>query len=162
MVLKIILNFVLRRKIVATYNTQQKKELMDFLKKHPEHAYTIDDIAEGMKADPEFANPPGKSTIYRLMPGLAEENLVKCFSAGRGTKTTYQIMGGESCHFHIHLKCTGCGRLLHMSDEASRAISGNLLDTSGFRLDVGRTTLFGLCRSCTENAENGRKGNLTI
>ena len=62
----------------------------------------------------------------------------------------------------FRLKCTGCGRLLHMSDEASRAISGSLLDTSGFRLDVGRTTLFGLCRSCTENAENGRKGNLTI
>ena len=135
---------------MATYNTQQKKELMDFLKKHPERAYTIDDIAAGMKSDPEFANPPGKSTIYRLMPGLAQENLVKCFSAGRGTKATYQIMGGESCHFHIHLKCTGYGKLLHMRDEASKAISGNLLHDSGFMLDMGRTILFGLCGSCCE------------
>ena len=61
------------RKTVATYNTQQKKELMDFLKKHPERSYTIDEIAAEMKADPDFANPPGKSTIYRLMPGLAEK-----------------------------------------------------------------------------------------
>ena len=111
-------------KKMATYNTQQKKELMDFLKKHPERAYTIDDIAAGMKSDPEFANPPGKSTIYRLMPGLSQENLVKCFSAGRGTKATYQIMGGESCHFHIHLKCTGCGKLLcWIWDELSFSVS---------------------------------------
>ena len=139
---------------MATYNTQQKKELMDFLKKHPERAYTIDDIAEGMKTDPDFANPPGKSTIYRLMPGLAEENLVKCFSGGRGTKASYQIIGGESCHFHIHLKCTGCGRLLHMSDEDSRFIADSLMRADGFRLDMGRATLFGLCRSCDEKKEH--------
>ena len=145
-------------KKMATYNTQQKKELMDFLKKHPERAYTIDDIAAGMKSDPEFSNPPGQSTIYRLMPGLAQENLVKCFSAGRGTKATYQIMGGESCHFHIHLKCTGCGKLLHMSDEASKAISGNLLHDSGVMLDMGRTILFGLCGSSTEQTDALTKG----
>ena len=139
---------------MATYNTQQKKELMDFLKKHPERAYTIDDIAEGMKTDPNFANPPGKSTIYRLMPGLAEENLVKCFSGDRGTKASYQIIGGESCHFHIHLKCTGCGRLLHMSDEDSRFIADSLMRADGFRLDMGRATLFGLCRSCAEKKEH--------
>ena len=149
-------------KKMATYNTQQKKELMDFLKKHPERAYTIDDIAAGMKSDPEFANPPGKSTIYRLMPGLAQENLVKCFSAGRGTKATYQIMGGESCHFHIHLKCTSCGKLLHMSDEASKAISGNLLHDSGFMLDMGRTILFGLCGSCCEETDALTKGKYIL
>ena len=149
-------------KKMATYNTQQKKELMDFLKKHPEHAYTIDDIAAGMKSDPEFSNPPGKSTIYRLMPGLAQENLVKCFSAGRGTKATYQIMGGESCHFHIHLKCTGCGKLLHRSDEASKAISGNLLHDSGFMLDMGRTILFGLCGSCCEKTDALTKGKYIL
>ena len=106
------------RKIVATYNTQQKKELMDFLKKHPERSYT------------------------------AEENLVKRFAGSRGTKAAYQIMGGESCHFHIHLKCTNCGRLLHMSDEDSHMIAENLLKSVGFALDLGRTTLFGLCEGC--------------
>ena len=136
------------RKTVATYNTQQKKELMDFLKKHPERSYTIDEIAAEMKADPDFANPPGKSTIYRLMPGLAEENLVKRFAGSRGTKAAYQIIGGESCHFHIHLKCTSCGRLLYMSDEDSHMIAENLLKAGGFALDLGRTTLFGLCEGC--------------
>lgn len=157
-----ILFFHFWRQVLATYNTQQKKELMDFLKKHPERAYTIDEIAAEMKADPDFANPPGKSTIYRLMPGLAGENMVKCFSGGRGTKASYQIMGGESCHFHIHLKCTSCGRLLHMSDEASRTISDSLLQSSGFRLDMGRTTLFGLCKGCLEKSEAATEGKYIL
>lgn len=140
---------------MTTYNTQQKKQLMDFLKNHPEQSYTIDEIAAEMNADPDFANPPGKSTIYRLMPGLAEENLVKCFAGKRGTKASYQIIGGESCHFHIHLKCTDCGKLLHMSDKDSHTIADDILKSGGFALDLGRTTLFGLCEGCR------RKGNHT-
>ena len=128
---------------------------MDFLKKHPEQSYTIDEIAAEMNADPDFANPPGKSTIYRLMPGLAEENLVKCFAGKRGTKASYQIIGGESCHFHIHLKCTDCGKLLHMSDKDSHTIADDILKSGCFALDLGRTTLFGLCEGCR------RKGNHT-
>ena len=147
---------------MATYQTIQKKELLQFLEKHSERAYTIDEMVSAMETDPACSSRPGKSTIYRLLPSLVETGTVHRFSRGSGRKASYQIVGGQSCHGHIHMKCTCCGRLLHMSDEASRAISGNLLDTSGFRLDVGRTTLFGLCRSCTENAENGRKGNLTI
>lgn len=140
---------------MTTYNTQQKKQLMDFLKKHPEQSYTIDEIAAEMNADPDFANPPGKSTIYRLMPGLAEENLVKCFAGKRGTKASYQIIGGRSRHFHIHLKCTDCGKLLHMSDKDSHTIADDILKSGGFALDLGRTTLFGLCEGCR------RKGNHT-
>ena len=128
---------------------------MDFLKKHPEQSYPLDDIAAELNADPDFANPPGKSTIYRLMPGLAQENLVKCFAGKRGTKASYQIIGGESCHFHIHLKCTDCGKLLHMSDKDSHTIADDILKSGGFALDLGRTTLFGLCEGCR------RKGNHT-
>ena len=147
---------------MATYQTIQKKELLQFLEKHSERAYTIDEMVSAMETDPACSSRPGNSTIYRLLPSLVEAGTVHRFSRGSGRKASYQIVGGQSCHSHIHMKCTGCGRLLHMSDEASRAISCNLLDTSGFRLDMGRTTLFGLCRSCTENTENGRKGNLTI
>ena len=60
------------------------------------------------------------------------------------------------------LKCTGCGKLLHMSDEASKAISGNLLHDSGFMLDMGRTILFGLCGSCCEKTDALTKGKYIL
>ena len=35
-----------------------------------------------------------------------------------------------------------------MSDEDSHMIAENLLKSVGFALDLGRTTLFGLCEGC--------------
>ena len=49
-----------------------------------------------------------------------------------------------------------------MSDEASKAISGNLLHDSGFMLDMGRTILFGLCGSCCEKTDALTKGKYIL
>ena len=57
-----------------TYQTEQRSQLIAFLKKHKDRAYTIDAIVSGMQADPAIKHPPGKSTLYRLMPKLMEEN----------------------------------------------------------------------------------------
>ncbi len=133
---------------MATYQTHQKKDLIDFLKKHSDSAYTIDAIAEEIKKDPEFANPPGKSTIYRLMPKLMDDNLVKCFAKGGASKSSYQIMGGENCHFHIHMKCIGCGKLLHMSDEDSDRLLERIRELNHFDVDLNQTLLFGRCQDC--------------
>lgn len=135
---------------MATYNTQQKQDLIYFLKKYADQAFTIDDIAEKMKADPSFISAPGKSTIYRLMPRLVEDNIVKCFAKGRGSKATYQIIGGEHCHHHMHLKCTGCGRLLHMDDEESCKLMAHIKAMSHFDIDLSQTLLFGRCEGCVQ------------
>ena len=55
---------------MATYQTIQKKELLQFLEKHSERAYTIDEMVSAMETDPACSTCPGKSTIYRLLPSL--------------------------------------------------------------------------------------------
>ncbi|MBQ4650030.1 MAG: transcriptional repressor [Firmicutes bacterium] len=133
---------------MATYRTQQKTDLIDFLKCHAERAFTIDEIVEKMKADPAFENAPGKSTVYRLMSKLVEEGTVTCFSKGGGVKATYQIIGGEHCHHHMHMKCTGCGRLIHMSDEESEKLLERIHALSHFDIDLSQTLLYGRCEGC--------------
>lgn len=137
---------------MATYKTQQKTDLIDFLKAHSDKALTIDEIVEKMKSDQSFENAPGRSTVYRLMSKLVEEGTVTCFSRGGGAKATYQIIGGEHCHHHMHMKCTGCGRLLHMSDEDSGKLMDQIRSLSNFDIDLHQTLLFGRCEGC------GRKG----
>lgn len=141
---------------MATYRTQQKQDLINFLKNHADQSFTIDDIVEKMKADPAFENAPGKSTIYRLMPRLVEENIVRCFARSGGEKASYQIIGGEHCHHHMHMKCTGCGRLLHMSDEESDNLMARIKALSNFDIDLSQTLLFGRCEGC------GQKGGNTV
>ena len=131
-----------------TYQTEQRSQLLAFLKKHKDCAFTIDAIASGMQADPDIASPPGKSTLYRLMPKLMDENLVTCFAKSSGGKSSYQLIDGQHCHCHMHLKCTDCGKLLHMSDEASDRLLSQVRAVSGFDLDMVRSLLFGLCEIC--------------
>jgi len=140
---------------LATYKTHQKQDLINFLRNHADQSFTIDEIVEKMKAESGDANTPGKSTIYRLMPRLMEENIVKCFTRGRGYKSTYQIIGGEHCHHHMHMKCTGCGRLIHMSDAESDKILSQIRMLNHFNVDLSQSLLFGRCEGCTQIPEGG-------
>ena len=138
---------------MGTYNTEQKTELINFLKKNPQKSYTIDDISREMKLDPEFSSPPGKSTIYRLMPKLVENNTVKCFIKSAGEKATYQIVGGDKCSFHMHMKCTDCGKLLHMSNSASNNILAEIKENNDFDVDINQTLIFGKCAKCKKKGD---------
>ena len=140
---------------MATYQTIQKKELLQFLEKHSERAYTIDEMVSAMETDPACSSRPGKSTIYRLLPSLVEAGTVHRFSRGSGRKASYQIVGGQSCHSHIHMKCTGCGRLLHMSDDASMALAEEIARTNRFAVDLARTLLYGTCEICLASGKEG-------
>ena len=141
---------------MATYQTIQKKELLLFLERHCDRAYTIDEIVSAMEEDPVCVSHPGKSTIYRLLPSLVEAGTVHQFSRDTGRKASSQLVGGQSCHGHMHMKCTGCGRLLHMSDENSRALSEEISRQNHFALDLTRTLLYGICESCMTDAEKGQ------
>lgn len=142
---------------MATYQTIQKKELIRFLEGHSERAFTIDEMVAAMETDPDCISRPGKSTIYRLLPSLVEAGTVHRFSRQNGGKAAYQIVGGQDCHGHMHMKCTGCGRLLHMSDEYSRILSEEIAQQNHFALDLTRTLLYGICESCLSAAEKGNR-----
>ena len=141
---------------MATYQTEQKRELLDFLRRNSQRAFTIEELLAGMKADPLCTCPPGKSTLYRLIPRLLAENTLRRFPAVpaadglAGRKATYQILGGSSCHCHVHLKCSACGRLFHASDELTEKLKDVFAGSEGFALDAEETIIYGRCRSCAK------------
>ncbi len=120
--------------------------LISFLKSHSETPLGIDEICEGLqKLSPDA---PGKSTVYRLMSTLVEKGTVKRFVKGNSRQFLYQIAGGEECHHHLHLKCTECGKLLHMKHELSEQLLSDILGENDFTVKVDSTTLFGCCKDC--------------
>ena len=80
---------------MAHYQTEQRKMLLAFLKAHSDQAYTIDELWEAMKEEQSLEIVPGKSTIYRMMPGLVEERLVRRFVKGNSRSFVYQMICGE-------------------------------------------------------------------
>ena len=133
---------------MAEYETQQRRVLLDFLKKHPDIGFSIEELYDALASCCPPDQLPGKSTLYRLIPKLVSEGLVKRFAGERGRRFQYQIVACEECQAHLHLKCTACGNLFHMNHAVSEQIIGEVLEQSAFSLDQKETILFGTCKNC--------------
>ena len=131
---------------MATYNTHQKDILLSFLKENKDTPMGIDELSERLSDG--YPDAPGKSTIYRLIGQLVEKGTVKRFVKGNSRQFLYQLAGSEECHSHLHLKCTECGKLLHMGHSLSEKMLSDILGESDFSVKVDSTTLFGCCKDC--------------
>lgn len=126
------------------YTTGKRERIIDFLSSNAESSYTLEEIC-GTITD----GGKGKSTVYRLVSELVAEGMITRLSDGRTRRCTYQYVGGESCHTHLHLKCKGCGRLVHLDHEVSKSFERTVERIGGFLIDDG-AFLFGTCKECAE------------
>ena len=142
---------------MAEYMTEQKRILQKILEDNCDRAYTVDELLEKMK-ETCGEHAPGKSTVYRLITHLVEDGAVKRFSRDNSRRSAYQIVMGEHCDCHLHLKCMGCGKLIHLDEEVSDRLLSAVKDTSDFSVSEEATVLFGKCGDCKHlNTEKEHK-----
>lgn len=65
-----------------------------------------------------------------------------------GGSAAYQAMDPGHCDAHLHLKCVGCGRLIHLDTGVSDTLQADLLRAAGFTVDGRSTTIYGTCAAC--------------
>ena len=126
------------------YNTGKRERILAFLAERGDGSYTLEQICDALTEDGK-----GKSTVYRIVSELVGEGYVRRLSDGRTRHCTYQYVGDEHCQGHLHLKCKGCGRLVHLDEKVSRDLECALMNKGGFVLESG-AMLFGTCKECTE------------
>lgn len=143
MKMRVILNFG-KGDGLMTYHTAQKARLFSFLQQHADTAFTAEELCTALTG----AGAVGKSTVYRLLPQLVAEGQVKRFSGSGQRRALYQAVGCAHCDAHLHLKCTVCGKLIHLDESASDAVLHRVLQSSAFSVDEGQTVLFGKCAAC--------------
>ena len=131
------------------YNTGKKKQILDFLSKHSNTAFTLEEISSAVAPDGK-----GKSTVYRIVSELVDESSVKRISDGKTRHCAYQYIGSSECKSHLHLKCRDCGKLIHLDKEISESFTSALRENGGFTLEYG-CMLFGKCNGCkgVDNAD---------
>ena len=130
---------------MSKYQTRPLRQLKEFLSAHPQESFTVEDLTDALARE-YGESAPGKSTLYRLLPRLEEEQTVKRFEKEGSHRPYYQIIG--CTHDHLHLKCTGCGRLFHMKETASAQLLREVLNSADFTVDQHQTVLFGKCAEC--------------
>lgn len=135
---------------MAEYVTEQKKILKKLLEENCDRAYTVEELIDKMRISTD-GHVPGKSTVYRLMTKLVAEGTVKRFVRGNSRKFAYQIVMGEHCDCHLHLKCMGCGRLIHLDESVSDELLDKVKSISDFSVNEEATVLFGSCADCKKD-----------
>ena len=127
---------------MASYNTEQKRLLVDFFKNNPDSSYTVEEIVA--KTGDKLA----KSTVYRLIVRLTEEGMLKRMTRGNSRTFVYQMIAGENCHTHLHLRCTDCGRVIHMKESVSNELLAAIRQENSFFVSEKETLILGKCALC--------------
>lgn len=137
---------------MAGYQTQQRRALVDYLCRHPGHAFTARGLAQALKEDPLTASTIGESTVYRLLQKLTSAGIIKRYLSEGSRSYVYEMPPrGRSCDEHLHIKCTLCHKLIHLGEEETSRVMQEA-EKEGFALDKEQTLLLGLCAACRKEA----------
>ena len=126
------------------YNAKQGDLILRLIRENGGRHLTAEDIVRRL-ADSGCA--VGKSTVYRHLERLTREGTVRRFVLHDGESACYQFAGDGCCN-HYHLKCSRCGRLLHVECEYLDKVSEHIYEHHGFTLSEENTVLYGLCADC--------------
>ena len=128
------------------YNTRQKEILLKFLRENSSEHITVQKICNFMN---NAGTPMGTATVYRQLDKLVEKGFVRKYLLDGRSGACYQYTGnnGECCE-HYHLKCTSCGKLIHLDCEFLNDINKHILEHHGFVVDNSKTVFYGRCSDC--------------
>ncbi|MBQ1413469.1 MAG: transcriptional repressor [Clostridia bacterium] len=139
------------------YHTRQQEAVSDYFRRHPNSCVTADDIyLFFMRENGKI----GKATIYRCLDKLVENGEIKKFISDSGEGAMYQWMDAAGgCDRHFHLKCTACGRIIHLDCGFMSEFEKHIGEHHGFRVDNARTVIYGLCETCADGSAqaNGKE-----
>lgn len=127
------------------YLTRQRKLLVDFFKAHCDEQLTVREIAEC----PELKDKISLSALYRNIDKMLLDGIIQKYAKGSGREFVYQYIDAEKCAWHLHLKCTACGRIIHLDDSSTEAVRSMLKTKNCFSINEHKTILYGLCELCS-------------
>lgn len=143
--MRIILNFVPWGEHME-YKTEQKNAVLCFLKQNYEHHFTANQIVDALQ---KTANPPAKSSVYRIISSLVKNGKIRRFESNSEKNFVYQYAHlSDTCENHYHLKCTDCGKLIHMECEHLSNVCRHIASEHGFLVGTGKSIIYGTCREC--------------
>ena len=133
----------------TTYHTVGREKILTYLAAHPGEQLTVEELTAALT---DARVTVGKSTVYRLVGKLCEEGkLRRLRDRARGCSVYAYAEDTHACDgHHFHLKCLTCGRLFHLECRHSEALCEHIAGMHHFRIDSGRTLLYGQCEHCQQ------------
>ena len=135
----------------VTYNTKQKQTIYEFLENNCDVFMSCDEILDSLKAS---GTPVGKATLYRFLDNLVSSGDARKVLDDSKKSAAYQLLDKNlNCESHMHLKCTGCGSIVHLGCDFMHSVGEHILNHHNFTIDNSKTLIYGLCSKCNGKGE---------
>ena len=129
---------------MATYNTIQRTCILSFLETNTEQAFTVKEIAEGIRSDSSAGCSPSESTVYRIMTDLVKNGIVRR-RINQNREYQYRLSNVKSgC---ISIRCKVCGAIQHIDEKVCCEIIDELKHNASIGTD-GDIEILGICDKC--------------
>lgn len=125
-----------------TYNTETHRKILEFLKSHREKSFSAEEILLNLSD-----SGVRKSTVFRQLAKLSQDMEIKRIASSSSRSVRYQYVDREHCGAHLHLKCTSCGKLLHLGDEITEFFEKSIKSAKSFSIDTS-AFIPGVCDKC--------------
>ena len=134
------------------YKTKQGEEILDYMISTAGRHVNINDISEHFR---ENGKSIGTATIYRHLDRLVKDGVVTKYVTDSAGSACYEYLDRNGCGKCdcYHLKCIGCGRLIHLECHEVDHIMRHMEEKHGFAIDPVRTVFYGTCHECRDHAD---------
>ena len=133
------------------YTTKTRQAILEYIRQNHTTALSVSDIEIFLKKEGIRANT---TTVYRCLDKLCAEHTVIKYPDLNSDKAIYQFSGEKKeCTGHLHLKCTVCGKIIHLDCSFMDELKEHLYTEHGFRLQCNGDMLHGICHDCENNAD---------
>lgn len=129
----------------SSYTTKQGKAVLACLESQKGAHVTAAQIAEHLE---QAGVSIGRTTIYRQLERLSRDGRVRKYAIdGAGACFQYADGCGDMGE-HFHLKCEGCGEVVHLNGGMLPGITQDIRNNYEFEVDVNKTVFYGRCGTC--------------
>ena len=123
------------------YKTEQRKDLLDYMKNNTNKFVKAEDIEKYLK---QKQITIGLTTIYRFLNSLEKQGKVRV-ELKEHTKYYQYIM--DECNNHFHLQCKKCGKIVHLHCDEIEELKAHIAKEHKFEID-SMATIMGICAEC--------------
>jgi Fur family ferric uptake transcriptional regulator len=120
--------------------TGPRRELADLLTEQDGHFTSAELVSETKRRRLGV----GRATVFRTLDALEELGLVERIDLPSGE---HAYVTCERPHHH-HVVCSNCGRTSEIDDAGLKTVVHQVARRTGYRVDIHRLELFGLCPAC--------------
>lgn len=126
--------------------TTQRELVLQVFFEHPAEHLTAEEIYFFIKQQ----NPDiGIATVYRNLELFSELKIIYKLSFAEGC-SRYELVFDEEKHYHHHLVCKSCGRIIEFNEDLLDDIEETIGKTSNFLIIDHCLRFYGYCAECQE------------